>query len=179
MHTTIWYSIASTPWWVYVLLVYCAWISYMATKPRLVSISNLYSLPVFFVSLSIMCMCAMAKTISITEMAVWFGTFTLGVGIGYLQYLVFKIKAFKATKVLYLPGSITPLTLLLLAMVSKYYYGYSLSINPLWLIQPKNMIFILSIYGLLTGLFCGRLSYGLRCMQSGPFLSQDPIETAK
>jgi hypothetical protein len=169
MKETIWQTIASTPWWMFLFSAYFIWVCYNATKPRIVTIRQLTVMPLFIISLSVMSMCAMMKTVSYFHYALWLGMFLLGTGLGYLHFLMLNIKAIKSLNSVYLPGTWAPLFIILSLFISKSYFGYQFTFDPQTLVDPEYAILIILAYGLFTGLFIGRLGYALRCMKSGPF----------
>jgi hypothetical protein len=169
METSIWQSIALTPWWVYFIGTYLIWAGYQATKPRLVTVSQLTIMPVLFLSLSVMNMCAMPIQFSVMHLSIWGSTLFLGVGLSYLQCRLFKIKTDKASNSLCLPGTWLILIALMVCVALKFYFDISLSIDPMVFINPENTILSVFLYGLITGLFIGRLSYTIRCLRVGDF----------
>jgi hypothetical protein len=173
MRDTIWQTIAATPWWMFTLYIYLIWASFLATKPRLVSLKNLFVSSLFFLSLSVMGMCSMMRFISITHYAIWVGTLFLGTGLGYLQFSIMNVRAVKDTHTFPLPGTYLPLIVLLVFFTTKFYWGYDITIDPQSFIDPKNSILLVFIYGLLNGIAIGKLSYALRYLKT-PILKENP-----
>lgn len=166
MPDTIWQSIASTPWWAFIFAAFVIRNCYLATKPRYLTLKQLYLLPTMFVCLSSMCMGAMMSNITMPVIAVWANFILLGTGIGYLQFNYRRIEALPHLNALRMPGTMVPGLMLIIGLLLKYYFGFKVNINLLALVQPKYLTFMLAGYGLVSGIFLGHLGYALRMLRA-------------
>lgn len=167
MTISIWEKIAETPWWIYVLYISLIYIGFLGTKARIIPIKQLFILPGMFLILSFCSMYLMHLTLF--ALMCWIATIVLGMGLGWLQFRIFKIKAVKDEAKLYVPGTWSLLVIILIIFATKYYYGYELETNPQQLLSPKFAAILALIYGFFTGLSIGRASYAMRCLKVGPY----------
>lgn len=165
-------TIASTPWWVFVLFAYLVRLGFAARKPRYIPFRNLFFLPAIFVVISLF---GLSELIGFTEknMGIWIAALLIGSVLGWLHFYFIKIKAVKNEATLYLPGTWSLLIIILALFTSKYFFGFQLAIDPQLLQQEKYLIIWLSLYGLFTGLFFGRAMYAIRCLRRGPYMTNN------
>lgn len=171
MSHSIWQVIANTPWWVFFLFVYLIRVSYVATKPRIIPLKSMLILPSIFVTLSIFGLANIIKLDSY-NILLWLAALLVGSSLGWLQFYALKIKAIKEGNKIYIPGTWSVFFIVLTIFSIKYYFNVELALDPASIAASKyGPIFIL-MYGLFTGLFFGRLAYSIRCVKSGPYLSE-------
>jgi len=170
MTNSIWNILAETPWWVYVLFIYLIRLGIKATKPQTVPLKNLLLLPLAFFTLSCLSIYFSLK-ITALHIALWSLALLVGSFLGFLQGRLLKIKAIKHESQLHFPGSWSLLIMLLIIFASKYYLGHETAIDPAILTQPSSAAAMFALYGLMTGLFFGRVGYAIKCIKVGPYLS--------
>jgi hypothetical protein len=171
MQTSIWEKIADTPWWFFLFVIGFISLAWVATKPKIIPIKNLLLMPAIYIPFSLL---SIALTIPINRIVVllWLtGTLT-GIVIGWLHFRILNIKAVKNKSSLYVPGTWSLFGLILLITATKYYYGYSLMIDPKIFIQAEYVNYFITLYGLFAGIFIGKIIYSLRCIKVGPFITQ-------
>ncbi len=174
MTNSIWEIIADTPWWVYVVFFALMQAGFTATKPRIISIKQLYLLPILFLLFSFI---ALARIqLDLTNFFLWLGAIMFGTGLGWLQFRALKIKAIKNEAKLYIPGTWSVMVIILIAFTLKYYYGYQLAIDTRLILSPKFAGWLSLAYGLFTGLFVGRITYAHRCLKTGPFMAENAVQ---
>lgn len=169
MTTSIWETVANTPWWVFVLFTYLVIVGYLASRPRIVPIKKLVILPTLFIALSCF---NIYKVFTLTNehIVIWLGMLVIGFGLGWLQFKKLNIKAIKEQAAIMIPGTWTLLLIIVLIFSLRYYYGYQLALNPNIFNDPKTANILLSAYGLTAGLFSGRLAFAWRCLKVGPYV---------
>ncbi|TAK73019.1 MAG: hypothetical protein EPO11_09310 [Gammaproteobacteria bacterium] len=168
MTNSIWESIADTPWWVYLVFIILIRMGYAATKGRVVHIRSFLVLPVIFIFTSLLNF-FVNISFTPTNIALWLGTTLIGIAVGCIQFQLMKIKAVPNENKLYLPGTWGLLILLMLLFAARYYTGYEIALDPTILQQPKWMMGMFLLYGLLTGLFIGRAFCAVRRLKRGPY----------
>lgn len=171
MTISIWERIADTPWWVYALFVYVAMVCFIATKPHTVTLKSLYITSAIFIPISIISIC-LVLPFSFYNMLIWAIATLAGAALGWLQFKVMKIKAIKQESKLHIPGTWSIFLLAGLVLVANYYYGDTIKLDLSLLLLPKYTPYVLAIYGVLSGLFIGKIIYSRRCIKSGPYFSQ-------
>lgn len=165
---SIWEKIAETSWWIYPLVVYFIFLSFAATKPRAVSLKNIIIMPVIFIPLSIPYL-FVSFPITGFNVLVWLTAMVIGTALGWLQFKIFKVKAIKDESAIYFPGTFSMLFFIPLLLLGYYFYGSTLHLNAGMLSNPSNAVFFLGGYGVLAGLFIGRVIYCRNCVKKGPF----------
>lgn len=169
MPNSFWEMVANTPWWVYLIFTYLIYISFLATKPRVISFRQLLILPSIFITLSIISLSTILQ-IDAYNIFLWSSALFLGIPLGWLQFFLQKIKAIKNESKLYIPGTWSLFFFCLFIFAAKYYYSFELAIDPKSIASSPYAPYILLLYGLFTGLFIGKLFYSLQCYKSGPYL---------
>lgn len=168
MTYTIWQVIANTPWWVFLVFILIVRVGLLATKARTIPVKNLFIIPAIFFVMTLVNMYFFVS-FTLLNLSIWLSTLLLGLFAGWLQFRSLNIKALKNEAKLVVPGTWSLLVILLTIFVIKYYAGYQFVIDPEVLKQPKYVYGLLTLYGLFTGLFIGRLLYSLRCLKYGPY----------
>lgn len=172
MHDSIWQAIANIPWWIYGTFIYLLRLGFLATKPRIISIKSILILPGFLIFISLLSI-YLNKQFNFLHFLTWLSTFLLGTGCGWLQFRFFNIKAIKNEAKLYVPGTWSLLIVIVVSFSSRLYFlNASNKIDFALFLQPPLVIWLFALYGLLTGLFFGRITYALRCLKVGPYLTE-------
>lgn len=166
MTTTIWDIIADIPWWVSVIIVFFIRIAYLATKPQLVSIKKMFTLPISMLVISTILL-ATQFPIYWLDVAIFFMALILGSGLGWLHFRIKKVKAVMNQATLYIPGSWNIFIIIIAMFVIRVNWNTSLSKETL--MQPNMILLASFLLGLSMGLVLGRLYYALRCIKLGPF----------
>ena len=111
-----WAIISNTPLWVWSLFVFLAYIGVNATFKRTRALPSLFVLPIVF-------MCFKIKNIPSTQLTMLFSGITIGIIVGWLSALYTPIKIIKEWRAVEIPGSYTPLVLMMLFFAFKYYFA--------------------------------------------------------
>ena len=167
MHDSIWQSIASTPWWAYVLFGYFAFLCYRATKPQVVMVRKVLVMPTLITLASMAGMYFLVKPTAV-KLGYWAVMFVLGSGLGWLHFSIKKIKAIEGGTRLVIPGSLGLTAVFIIAITAKYYFGYPLSLDADFIQAPQQSLSLVILYGLSLGLFFGRMLYILHIAKSAP-----------
>lgn len=169
MHPSIWQSIAATPWWVLPVCVYFIWSCYAATKPRLVPIQRIYWLPSLIFGLSIMNLVLQIQYVHPIHLCLWGASLFLGLGLGYLQLTLSKIKAVKNSPFLLFPGSWLLLVTLSIFGMMAYFFSLPFTISLDFFTNHEHIMRTAFLSGLISGLLLGRIGWIFHCMRFGPF----------
>jgi len=140
--------IKGTPIWVYLLLALLIYRGILATKGKITTLKKLFIMPVVFIFLVGQRMSANPTAFLIF--------LVLGCIIGWLVYKKVKIRADKEKKVLFVPGSIMPLILIIVAFVKGYYIGYETAVHPELVKTFWFAFYSATISGIFSGLIIGR-----------------------
>lgn len=158
METTIWDTIADTPWWVgftYVALIYSG---YLATKARLVPFKYLRKTTISFVIATFIVLIVL-KRFSLPALCSWLAMLILGSIIGWLQYRIMKVKANGPSGLIRLPGNWISICIIFGLI---YWQSHSTSIDLFdvnFLLSQNVTRWLPPCYGLLAGLMIGKLVY--------------------
>jgi fucose 4-O-acetylase-like acetyltransferase len=165
--TSLWDTLLSTPWWVYVLFIYLVLIGIKSSKTRVVSLRKLFFVPAIFLVLSAH---TLLTTFNITPITVgaWALALAIGVVLGFLQIARLNVAVDRAHKLVKVPGSWTTLVIILIIFFSKYYFGYALAVHPDYTNNTHFELTMLAISGLFSGALVGRLVCYLYRMTSMP-----------
>ncbi len=166
---TFWQSIARTPWWIYPLFLYVLYLCYYATKKRTVFISTLYAMSVFCMTISFLAILIFFD-FTLSHLTLWFEAALGGVLLGWLQFRLLQVKAFKNENKLFIPGTKSAFVMMLLLFLSQYIPSFHFSFHIQDLLHGKYTPYLISLYGISTGLMFGRTWYSYRCLKTGPFL---------
>ena len=103
------------------------------------------------------------RALSLTGLILALG---LGVALGFWQVYQLDLQVDKKQKLLHLPGSWITLVLILIIFGSKFYFGYTIAIDPEIIYTPGFSLAAMVISGLCTGMLLGRVGcYGYRFKQ--------------
>ena len=156
MLTNIIEGLKNTPIWVYILFAYLIFVGIKATKPRQVQLKQLLIMPILFTYFSIE---TLINNMQVTVLAVVILAISMMVGtaLGWWQIHKLPIKVDKEKRIFEIPGSWSTLIIILIIFSSKYYFGYAMAIDPHVLENTGFEVAMLSISGICSGLFIGRL----------------------
>jgi len=168
MTNTIWDKIADTPWWYFLAFAFLVHASFLATKPRVIHVRSIFLSPIIPITLSIF---SIHHFIPMTtqNIAAWLDALVLGVALGWLQFYISNIQAILHQPKIYIPGTWQLFIIVMAAFSAKIYYGFTIGFDPNILSDPDYAPIFMFAYGLITGLFCGRLTYSVQCIKSGPY----------
>lgn len=153
----IWEALVHTPWWVYLLFFYLLKVGFDATKTRVVSQKKLLILPIVFLALSLSTLLnSLHSTTPI--LLLYLLSLSFGTGGGWLLVRNTNLQFDQKKKLVKVPGSWTPLILIMTIFGTKYALRYSLAVDPALADNRNFAILILGISGLCTGLLIGRVS---------------------
>lgn len=153
---TIWLAVVGAPWWVYPLLTYLILIGIKASKRHVVSIQQLFILPVIFSILSLSSL-IMDLKFSGVSMGAWVVAFLIGAPVGWALVRRLEIKIDRKQGLIEMQGSWIPLIVMLVIFLSKFYFGYQLAIIPSLSEEFTFQLEVVSLSGFCVGLLLGRL----------------------
>ena len=157
-----------TPWWVYLILVYCIFIGVKSLRTSIIHIRKLFFIPLIFGYLSLH---TLITSFNLDALIIFIYVISLliGIGLGSLQLKLCKITVDAKHKLIKVPGSWVTLFLILIIFACKYFVGYEMAADPKMLTNEPFEIFLLVVSGVTAGMFIGRLIYGVFKMINGPF----------
>ncbi|GGG04480.1 MULTISPECIES: DUF6622 family protein [Cysteiniphilum] len=159
MNTTtisFWTMLIYTPWWVYLIFIYCLVIGIKATKPRTVSLTKLSIIPIIFTLLSLDTLISVFP-LTLTNIIIWIIAILIGIGIGLIIALNGKYDVIVNNKSIHFHGGWFTFVLLVIIFISKYDVNYKLALEPALADQFTFSLISLSVSGICSGLFVGRL----------------------
>ena len=165
MTDTIWQAAIHTPWWVYLLMLYVLIIGIKASKGRIVSLKKLCIIPVIFIAMSIH---TLVTSFKITPFSVttWLMTILIGTLLGWLFIYRFTLRVDKPHSLIETPGTWSTLIIIIIIFATKYYFGYELGTDPTLAKHLGFEFSLLTVSGLCTGFFVGRVICYLYRLQS-------------
>jgi len=145
--------IEQTPYWVYLIFIALVMIGLKSTRSRIVSIKKLLLLPIIF---TIWNLIWLSERIQGHYFLLVFWILGLGAGgfFGWLMVRRWVIHVYKIAQSALLPGSWSPLILILLVFVVRYFFVFNYTKHP----QSASHLFLSDalISGVITGIFIGR-----------------------
>lgn len=168
----IWNAAIHSPWWVYVLFIYCMFIGYKASKTGIVPLGKLIALPAIFLAMSIE---TLINSFKITPFlfGVWIFAIIVGTGLGWLQICKQAIRVDKEKKLFEVPGTWLTAIVIFLIFAVKYYFGYELAADPGLTKQTTFEVAMLFLSGAFSGLFVGKLLNFLYRLKTSPHTPLD------
>lgn len=165
--------IQHTPIWVFILFFFLLYFGYQQSKDRNVSFKKAIILPIAMLFLSFYGVIA-AFGFEFNNILFWGIGFILGVFLNILLKLPRNSEYIKVEKVFVVKGSFIPMFLIMSIFFTKYFVGV-VSAKQLPILNELVFILIISgIYGLLSGIFFGRIFVLLNKKREGvkgsPFL---------
>lgn len=173
MDFTIWQAIAETPWWIYVILAYFIWISWMATRPSVISIKSLFISPILFLLFALPALIYYAH-FNLVNCLLSLLTFCLAIPLGWFEFKIHKIKAIKNENKLYIPGTWNLIVIISILCLVKFYFNVTLSdfLTLKIFTYPIISTNLVCLYGFFAGFFIGRYWFAKQCVKTGPFVSE-------
>ena len=165
--TAIWQALTHTPWWVYVLFFYLLKVGVDATKSNTVSLKKLFVLPSAFFLISLNTLINSVQP-TVANFSIY--TLALGVGVsgGWILVKNMALQFDKNKELIRLSGSWATLLLILTIFTAKYYFGYSLAIDPSLSEDTLFELSMLAVSGVCTGMLIGRLACYLYRRKNSP-----------
>ena len=156
----------NTPWWVY--LIFCLLVAkgIKSSRPQLISLKRLCLLPLLLLVLSIYVILALVSP-SMGSIGFWFFWACIGGVGGYMQIQRQHLLFDKKRHLVQTSGTWSILILILLIFFSKYYFDYTLAMDPQTIHHVVFRSALLGFTGLFNGLLFGRFTgYFLKMQQS-------------
>ncbi len=156
----------NTPWWVY--LIFCLLVvkGLKSTRPQLISLKRLCFLPLLLLIVSIYGLVVVVPP-STGSIGFWLFGVVVGSVLGCIQIQRQPLIFDKKRHLVQTSGTWSILILILLIFFSKYYFNYTLAVNPLEIHHIVFRLSLLGASGLCNGLLFGRLSgYFIKMNQS-------------
>jgi hypothetical protein len=171
----MWESIADTPWWFYVLVIYVFYFAYGATKPRILNIKTYLATIVVYFGILIFALSTVAE-LSLRSFYILSATILPGILLGWLQFHLRNIKTVRNKMQLYVSGSWFLFVLIPIIVFVKFYYlGSQLIIRADLLKQEPYLSYIVGACGLLMGLCIGRVIFIARRLKTGPYIDESEL----
>ena len=92
------------------------------------------------------------------NVGVWMIALLIGMAIGYAYMCHLGVHINKPNKTIHMPGSWFTMMLVLVIFASKYYLGYETGMHPQIIHNVHFISVMMSVSGVCSGLFVGRLS---------------------
>jgi hypothetical protein len=159
-------TLTGTPWWVYALFFYLMFIGFRASQTRVVSLKKLCILPLILTYFSLHTLITVVKVDFYSVITLLIAGL-VGVAIGWHYVNRFKIKVDKQKYLFEIPGTWSTLIVILLIFVTKYYFGYEMAVNPALVNHAGFEFALLSVSGVFTGWFVGKLVAYLYKLRTG------------
>ncbi len=155
--------VKGTPFWVWPLLGLLIWRGFAATKEREMALGSLFVLPAVLLALSLS---GIARHYGGSNLSftLWAAGLALGGLAGWMTLSPDAITAGQRGPIV--RGSWIPLVLTLAIFATKYTTEVMIAIFAQRMHAPDAMIAICLLYGLLNGLFAGRLARTVAVYQS-------------
>jgi hypothetical protein len=147
--------VLKTPPWVYALFIALVGFGLSQTRARAVHERVLAILPVAMTAYSFYGM-TLAFGLSATSIAAWIGGFAAALGIGLALKRPQGTRYLPVASRFELPGSWTPLALILMAFFARYFLAVAMGIDPSLRQAAGFMVAASFAYGLLGGVFPAR-----------------------
>jgi len=174
MQHSFWFMIATTPWWVYLLLFCAARVSLLITQPRLISIK-----PLYFASLPLIVFALVASyVVPPSKEALLFAIPLLAIGglLGILRPKWQGVRARLHTQQLLLPGSWVMFIGILLLFVARQYAVYHAGIDMLDWAKTHGQHFLLPAYMFAIGITGSQLWYFRHLLKNGPYVTHEELK---
>jgi hypothetical protein len=148
--------IFNTPPWVWALLAFLIYRGMRAAADREIPFRRIFIIPLVMLGLSLH---GIGSTFGIGFMVLltWLATTLVASGLSWHLPDYRKMVAHPARGTLFLPGSWTPLLMMLGIFFIKYVVAVMLSMNPHYAQTTGFAIAICALYGLFNGIFIGHL----------------------
>lgn len=174
MPHSFWLMIATTPWWLYLLLYYLLSISFLATKPRLVNIKPMYYACMPLIIFTFIA-CYIAPP-SHQALILALPLFLIGSLYGVTRAKWQGIRAVAELKRIFLPGSWLMFIVIIGIFGARQYVTFKLDINLLHWIKTHGHDYLLPLYAFSIGICTSQLVYFRHLLQRGPFITQEELK---
>lgn len=158
----VWQLAVHTPVWVYLLLAYLIFAGIKESRPRVRKMQYIFITPVILTGLSLHTLAATAANAGYPVIGSWLLGMVLGSMLGWWQVKRLNIQIDKQHLLIHIPGTWSSLWILLAIFAAKYYFGYVKAAKPMLAEERYFKVFLLSVTGICTGLFVGKL-FGYVC----------------
>lgn len=147
--------ITRTPVWVWVILVLLVWVGLKQTLPRSVSLRRITVLPLAMVGLSL---ASILATFGVANHALlaWSASVAVAAAVVMRRCLPPATQYNGWTQQLQIPGSWTPLVLMMGIFITKYAVGVTLAMHPELVPDVLFSQSVGALYGGFSGVFAGR-----------------------
>jgi hypothetical protein len=170
--------LAGIPGWAYFFVVMLIYMAFQSTRPIIVPIKRLLVLPLIFIPLSMFVILYLIP-LNFLTIGSWIAACVIGIVTGWYQIRALRVRAIKDTQSLHVPGTWSFLLILAGLAVVKFYVHYKFSyIDPQIVRDPLYAPWFMAAYGVLTGLFIGRIGHAFYRIKHGPFVERATL-TAK
>ena len=163
-----------TPNWVWAILLALLWLGLAQTTPRRARLRRVILLPLVMTGLSLYGTLSSFGALY-TSWVMWIGAALATLVWVASSELPAGVQYDGASQVFSLPGSWVPLGLMMSIFLTKYVVGVMLAMEPALAHDSAAAAMIASLYGVMSGVFLGRMACMLRLAQAG---AAKPAETA-
>lgn len=147
--------ITHTPVWVWFVLAALVALGIKQSRDAVLSQARLIVVPLVLSTLSLV---GAASTFSAQHAAVLVWALGLAAGIATFSLLKLPVQARALpNKLIAVSGSWLPMSMMLSVFMLRYAASVSLAIHPAFAQQTGFMVIVCSLYGLMAGLFAGRV----------------------
>ena len=157
--------ITRTPVWVWAILVLLLWAGFVQTLPRSVGLRRVTVLPLVMVGLSLAGMLTAFGTGHHALLA-WGAVAAITAAFVMQLSLPQATRYNSWTQQFQLPGSWTPLVLMMGIFITKYAVGVTLAMHPEWARDALFSQSVAALYGSFSGVFAGRAARLWRLVSS-------------
>lgn len=145
-----------TPWWVYLIFLYCLWVGYIGSRERTFNVKKALIIPILFIWMSYDSLHKFPGSYSLNFNVTAIGwIFGVVIGIFMAKYLKPQVVD-KAKLLIKTRGSWMMMVTIILIFAVKYYEGYLLATQSALLAKEAFRLGLLLIAGIVTGTFIGR-----------------------
>lgn len=149
-------AVRGTPEWVWVLLAYLLLCAAQAIRGGTTAFWRLVIVPLIFLVWGAVQLTHSAYTGRVST-SVWIAALLIAAVLGRLLFKSIPVQVDRHQGRITLPGSWTPLILMMGIFTSKYWVGYKLAVTPVSGLDPFFVVTDAGISGAITGIFFGRL----------------------
>lgn len=163
----IYHILAGTPFWVWAILLLLLVLGFVQTRDRQVGLPRMLALPLAMTSLSLY------GTFSVFGATAWNWALWGGAALGTAAWFASGavpagVRYDAARRVFSLPGSWQPFGLMMAVFAVRYGVGIALALHPALVHDTAVAAMVASLYGVLSGIFLGRIANLLRSMRPAP-----------
>lgn len=148
--------LARTPWWVWLLFLFLLWIGARALRPATMPFWRLAILPAVFLVWGLQGLVA-RYPLGAFSLGIWLVAVTIGIALGLLLVARVVLRADRSRGLVWLPGGVTTLVLILVIFAARYVFGVLQGMTPSIIADPQFLVADVGLAGLVSGMFVGRL----------------------